>query len=314
MKLLREVPTTIGRPRSRSSPRRRSSSRLCSTRLAEADPGVDPDPLLVDPRGGRELDPLGEERLDVVDDVVVARVVLHRPRVPSMCMSTTSQPRSAQSAGELGVAAQRGDVVDDRRAGVERRLGDRRLRGVDRDRHAARPRRAPRPPARPAPAPPRRRPPRPRAASTRRRRRGSSAPSAASSRPCAIAALGVEEQPAVRERVGRDVDDAHRAAASGGTYPSALSVASGSSARISAAPPAKPGRGLRRAGAGPRGRPTSRLGSGLGSLGALRPPRRRRRRPPPRLALEQRDELLGVDRLALEQDLRDPVELARGAR
>ena len=48
-KLLREVPITSGRPSATSSSRRRSSSRLCSTRLAEADPGVEPDPLLAAP-------------------------------------------------------------------------------------------------------------------------------------------------------------------------------------------------------------------------------------------------------------------------
>ena len=80
----------------------------------------------------------------------------------------------------------------------------------------------------------------------------------------------------------------------------------GRSARISADPPAKPGRG-RGTGRGPS-RPALRSGSGVGSVGCrglvlvaedlLR-----------RTALEQLHELLGVDRLALEQEVRDPVEV-----
>ena len=61
MKLLREAPTTTGMPRSAISPSRASSSRLCSSGLAETDPGVEPDPLLGHPGGDRRLRPLGEE-------------------------------------------------------------------------------------------------------------------------------------------------------------------------------------------------------------------------------------------------------------
>ncbi len=49
-------------------------------RLAEADPGIDPDPLLGDAAGHRRLDALGEEGADIVDHVVVDGVVLHRAR------------------------------------------------------------------------------------------------------------------------------------------------------------------------------------------------------------------------------------------
>ena len=60
---------------------RRSSSRLCSTVLPKPIPGSTQIRSLVDPGGDRRLDPLGEEGADLGDDVVVARVVLHRPRV-----------------------------------------------------------------------------------------------------------------------------------------------------------------------------------------------------------------------------------------
>ena len=81
MNALRDVPTTIGRPIATSSSSRPSSARLWSTRLAEPDARVEPDLVLRDARGDRVLQALGQERLDVVDDVVVVRVVLHRARL-----------------------------------------------------------------------------------------------------------------------------------------------------------------------------------------------------------------------------------------
>ena len=104
--------------------------------LAEADPGIDPDPLLGDSRRDRSFHPLGEERPDVVDDVVVAGVVLHRARVPEHVHQDHFAAALGAEAGQVRIGPQGGYVVDPARAGVERRLGDRRLRGVDRDRDA----------------------------------------------------------------------------------------------------------------------------------------------------------------------------------
>ena len=81
MKLLREVPTHERPPELAELAEPAQQLEVVLDGLAEADPGVEPDPLLGDPGRERELDPLGEERPDVVDDVVVARVLLHRPRV-----------------------------------------------------------------------------------------------------------------------------------------------------------------------------------------------------------------------------------------
>ena len=134
MKLLRDVPTTSGRPELAQLAEPAEQLEVVLDGLAEADPRIEPDPLLGDPGRHRDLDPLGEERLDVVDDVVVGRVLLHRPRVPGMCIRTTPALALGAQRRHLRVAAQRGDVVDDRGPGVERRLGDRGLRGVDRDR------------------------------------------------------------------------------------------------------------------------------------------------------------------------------------
>ena len=85
-------------------------------------------------------------------------------------------------------------------------------------------------------------------------------------------------------------------------------MASGSSARISAAPPAKPGRGGGVIDRGSRAR--TRGGTRRWYRSARSRPRLRRiRRRLPRCAVEQGDELLGVDRLALEQDLRQRLEV-----
>ena len=48
-----------------------------------------------------------------------------------MCIRQQSQPRSATSAGERRVVAERGDVVDVRRAGGDRVAGDLELHRVD---------------------------------------------------------------------------------------------------------------------------------------------------------------------------------------
>ena len=133
--------------------------------------------------------------------------------------------------GELGVGAQRGDVVDDRRA-----------------RRRAPPRRPP--PStcrsRSAPAPPvrerrdhrldalelaRRSPPRRPAASTRRRCRADRAPVGRPARARARSRAGIEEQAAVGERVGRHVDDPHQPRPSGvrGGHWARIKLPSGSS-------------------------------------------------------------------------------------
>ena len=62
MKLLREAPITSGRPNSRSSPSRRSSSRLCPRALPKPIPGssqTSPRP----PRRRRRVEPLGQKAL-----------------------------------------------------------------------------------------------------------------------------------------------------------------------------------------------------------------------------------------------------------
>jgi hypothetical protein len=101
--------------------------------LAEADPGVQPDALLGDPASDGMLEPLGEERLDVVDDVAVARIALHRARLAEHVHEAHVAARAGDRAGHCRVAAERRDVVDDRRAGLQRRRGHSGLGGVDRE-------------------------------------------------------------------------------------------------------------------------------------------------------------------------------------
>ena len=127
-----------------------------------------------------------------------------------MCIRQQSDAALGDQRGHLRVAAQRGHVVDHRRAGVERRGGHRGLGGVDRDlRGAVRPSPAPRSPAARAGAPPRRATGSAPGGSTRRRCRGSSAPSRSSCEPVGDRRRRVEVAAAVGERVGRDVDHAH---------------------------------------------------------------------------------------------------------
>ena len=137
-------------------------------RLAEPDPGVEADELLADPLRHGEREPLLEERLHLGDDVVVARVVLHRPRLAvHVHEAADSSPRPRRRRRARGRRAARS-----RRSPARRRARARAARprpSPCRSTPAAR--RAPRAPERRARAPRRagRRPSR--AASTRRRRR-----------------------------------------------------------------------------------------------------------------------------------------------
>lgn len=100
--------------------------------LAEADPRVEADPFLGDPRGHREGEPLLEEGAHVGDDVVVLRVVLHRPRLAEHVHEAEVVAAVGDNARELRIGPERGDVVDHHGAERERPAGDLRLRRVDR--------------------------------------------------------------------------------------------------------------------------------------------------------------------------------------
>ena len=85
------------------------------------------------PSADGEREPLLEEPRHLGDDVVVARVVLHRPRLAEHVHEAEVRVRAGDDAGQLGIAAQRGDVVHEHGPELERAAGDLRLRRVDRD-------------------------------------------------------------------------------------------------------------------------------------------------------------------------------------
>ena len=111
MKRLREAPTTTGRPSATISARRRSSSR--SRRGTDPMPGSSTRGLGSPP--GREREPLFEEGRDLGDDVLVARVLLHGAGYPEHMHQAYIASRIAHDRDHRGIAAQRGDVVHERR-------------------------------------------------------------------------------------------------------------------------------------------------------------------------------------------------------
>ena len=202
---------TTGKPDRRDPVQAAQQLEVVLERLAEADPGVDHDALLAHALADRELDALLEEGADVVDDVVVARVVLHRARLAEHVHQAAVAAAIGHEAGELGLVAERGDVVDEGGAGVDAPPRPRSSFAVStlicdagaaqrarrRGRRGAAPRRS-------SPARHRGRvdsPPMSRM----------SAPSAISARACSTARSKANHSPAVGERVGRDVEDAHDA-------------------------------------------------------------------------------------------------------
>ena len=124
---------------------------------------------------------------------------------------------SAATCKAAGIVRQRRDVVDDvRRPPAPRAASPRPCACRSRGAHGA-PWRQRLDHRHDAPAAPPRGPPaRRRAASTRRRCRGCRRPRASSRSACAIAASACQIAAAVGEAVGRDVDDAHDAAAGRG--------------------------------------------------------------------------------------------------
>ena len=103
-------------------------------RLAESDPGIDPD--LAQPRTPRLCRPLQQEGTHLCHDVGVARVVLHGARLALHVHRDPTRPAGASDLPEGGR-----DVVDQRRPGGECGLRHLGLDGVDRDPNTSRLRR-----------------------------------------------------------------------------------------------------------------------------------------------------------------------------
>ena len=98
---------------------RASSSRFCGRALAEADAGIGDDAVAGDAGGSSGGDALAQEGQHLGDDVVVARLGLHRAGVPRMCIRQTPHDGCAATTSSAPGARSARDVVDD--VGAERR-------------------------------------------------------------------------------------------------------------------------------------------------------------------------------------------------
>ena len=171
--------------------------------LLAATPGIETDSLLRDPGRNREGEALLEERSHIGDDVVVARVVLHRARLAEHVHEAEIGIAVGDDTRHVRVGAERRDVVDHRCPERERSSGDLGLRRVDRDRSACQRRED------------RLDPPqllgRRDAVGTGARRLSADIDEsrALGEQPARLGNgdVGGEKAPAVRERVGRHVDD-----------------------------------------------------------------------------------------------------------
>ena len=172
------------RPAERERARRaaRTSSRFCAERLAEADArgrGRSRSSAIPADDRERRAAPRGTPPPPRRRRRSAGRACIVRGS-PCMCIRQRYASAVGDDAGELRVAAQRRDVVDELGAELERAPRHLGLRRVDRDGHAPAAARAR---ARPGAAPRRARRPRSPAASTRRRRRRSPRPRRASAAP-----------------------------------------------------------------------------------------------------------------------------------
>jgi hypothetical protein len=101
--------------------------------LAEPDPRVDGEPLGLDPREHRGLDPFPQVSVHLSHDVVVPGGLLHRLRVTPHVHQHHARTGVADDLEHRRVGAAR-YVVHHGRAGLERSARDLRVTGVDADR------------------------------------------------------------------------------------------------------------------------------------------------------------------------------------
>ena len=102
--------------------------------LPESDPRVDADRLRPHALRNRVLDALLKERGHLRHDVVVARSGLHRARLALHVHQAEVRVVVRDDSRELGVSSERGHVVHELGAELERATRDGRLGGVDRER------------------------------------------------------------------------------------------------------------------------------------------------------------------------------------
>ena len=137
--LLRESPTSTGRPSATRTSSRRTSSKFCAAVLPKPIPGSRQIRSSGIPAATANASRSSRNAATSDDDVVVARVGLHRARLALHVHQAEVRTALGNDAGELGVAPQRRDVVDELGAEFERAAGYLALRRVDRDGNAVEP-------------------------------------------------------------------------------------------------------------------------------------------------------------------------------
>ena len=105
-------------------------------RLAETDARIEQDLLLAHAAREREGQAFLQELEDLHDDIVVARFLLHGLGLPLHVHQADGAACLGDHVRHVVVAAQGGDVIDDRRAGGQGAARHLRLDRVDADRHA----------------------------------------------------------------------------------------------------------------------------------------------------------------------------------
>ena len=133
---MRESPINTGRPSATSDVESPNELEVLGSRLAEADPRIEADALLRDPGCDGESQALFEECRHFRDDVVIARVSLHRARLTLHVHQTEIRAALCHDGGQPDVSPQRRDVVDELGTELDRPTGNLALGRVDRDGNA----------------------------------------------------------------------------------------------------------------------------------------------------------------------------------
>ena len=101
--------------------------------LTKADPWIHANTLGRNAVRHQRLDALPEIRADIDHHIVIVRVVLHRPRIALHMHHADIDLGVAHDRDHARIERQRRDVIDHRGPGSNRRLSDCTLFGVDRD-------------------------------------------------------------------------------------------------------------------------------------------------------------------------------------
>ncbi len=101
--------------------------------LAEAEAGIDDNALRRDARGHARIHPRGKGIVNIIDDIRVARIVLHVARLPLHVHHDHGHIRLRDDGDRVRVVGQRAHIVHQDRTGFDRRAHHPRPARVDRD-------------------------------------------------------------------------------------------------------------------------------------------------------------------------------------